>query len=342
VFPVASRDYPGSYGEFLAWFPDDDACRGYLDWLRWREGWRCPLCASRDGWVLASGRRECARCGRQTSVTAGTLFHHARSPLTVWFAAAWHMTSQKHGISALGLQRALGLGSYQTAWAMLHRYRAAMVRPRRERLRGHVEVDETYVGGDEQGVAGRQTETKAIVAIAVEIKHPKGCGRVRIQHVSDVSSDSLIPFVTTVVEPGATVHTDGWPAYATVAKQGYEHERTVMREQHDPAHVVMPGVHRVASLLKRWLLGTHRGSASHEHLDAYLNEFTFRFNRRSARRRGLLFYRLLEQAVVTDPVTYRQLVVNPRRTGRRPAPPLRSPRIPVTGRPWRAAAPSKA
>ena len=169
MFPLASRHYPGSYDELLAWFPDDDACRDYLGWLRWRDGWRCPLCVSRDGWLLASGRRECARCGRQTSVTAGTIFHHARSPLWVWFAAAWLMTSQKHGISALGLQRALGLGSYQTAWAMLHRYRKAMVRPGRERLRGHVEVDEAYGGGDEQGVRGRQTETKAIVAIAVEI-----------------------------------------------------------------------------------------------------------------------------------------------------------------------------
>jgi hypothetical protein len=143
------------------------ACRDYLDWLRWRDGWRCPLCVSHDGWLLAKGRRECARCGRQTSVTAGTIFHHARSPLTVWFAAAWLMSSQKYGVSALGLERPLGLGSYQTAWAMLHRYRKAMVRPGRERLHGNVEVDEVYVGGDEQGVRGRQTDTNAIVAIAV-------------------------------------------------------------------------------------------------------------------------------------------------------------------------------
>ncbi|HYB31712.1 MAG TPA: IS1595 family transposase [Solirubrobacteraceae bacterium] len=342
MFPAASRHYPGSYDELLAWFPGDDACRDYLDWLRWRDGWRCPLCVSHDGWLLSNGRRECARCGRQTSVTAGTIFHHARSPLRVWFAAAWLMTSQKYGVSALGLQRALGLGSYQTAWAMLHRYRKAMVRPRRERLHGHVEVDETYVGGDEQGVTGRQTETKAIVAIAVEIEHPKGFGRVRMQHISDVTKDSLIPFVTDVVEPGATVHTDGWQAYATVAQNGYEHERTVMRQRSDPAHVVMPGVHRVASLLKRWLLGTHQGSVSPEHLDAYLNEFTFRFNRRASRRRGLLFYRLLEQAVVTDPVTYRDLVVSPRPGGRRPVLPLRSPAPAFAARPWRAASPAGA
>jgi transposase-like protein len=210
------------------------------------------------------------------------------------------MTSQKHGVSALGIQRSLGLGSYQTAWAMLHRYRSAMVPPGRERLTGLVEVDEAYLGGVEGGVFGRQTDTKAIVAIAAEVKHPKGFGRIRLQHVGDVSKDSLIPFIENAVEPGATVHTDGWQAYWTVPDRGYRHDRTIMRAQHDPAHVVMPGVHRVASLLKRWLLGTHQGSVGPEHLDAYLNEFTFRFNRRGSRRRGLLFYRLLEQAILAD------------------------------------------
>ena len=161
-----------------------------------------------------------------------------------------------------------------------------------------------------------------------------------MQHISDVTKDSLIPFVTDVVQPGATVHTDGWPAYMTVGQYGFEHERTVMRQQSDPAHVVMPGVHRVASLLKRWLLGTHQGSVSPEHLDAYLNEFTFRFNRRTSRRRGLLFYRLLEQSVVTDPVTNRDLVVSPRPGGRRPALPLRSAAPAFAARPWRAAAPA--
>jgi transposase-like protein len=338
VSPTVGRDYPGSYGELLAWFPDDEACRDYLDWLRWRDGWRCPACGGDRGWLLANGRRECAGCGRQTSVTAGTIFDHARTELTVWFAAAWQMTSQKHGVSALGLQRALGLGSYQTAWAMLHRYRKAMVRPGRDRLSGLVEVDEAYVGGTEEGATGRETETKALVAIAVEIKQPKGFGRVRMQRVPDVTAESLIPFVTGAVEPGATVHTDGWQAYWTVPDHGYEHKRTVMRKQTDPAHVVMPGVHRVSSLLKRWLLGTHQGSVSPEHLDAYLNEFTFRFNRRGSRRRGMLFYRLLEQAVLTGPVTYRSLILNPGPTGRRPARPLRSPVSPVVARPWRKAA----
>ena len=216
--------------------------------------------------------------------------------------------TKKYGVSALGIQRSLGLGSYQTAWAMLHRYRSAMVRPGRERLTGWVEVDEAYLGGVEGGVFGRQTDTKAIVAIAVEIKQPKGFGRIRLQRVDDVSKDSLIPFIDGAVEPGATVHTDGWQAYWTVPDRGYEHERTIMRAQHDPAHVVMPGVHRVASLLKRWLLGTHQGSVGPEHLDAYLSEFTFRFNRRRSRSRGKLFFRLVQQSVSVEPVPLRHIL----------------------------------
>jgi transposase-like protein len=340
--PDAGRHYPGSYAELLAWFPDDEACLDYLDWLRWPRGWRCPACGDERGWELASGRRECAACARQASVTAGTIFHRTRTPLTVWFAAAWQMTSQKHGVSALGLQRVLGLGSYQTAWAMLHRYRSAMVRPGRERLSGQVEADETYVGGEEPGVSGRQTAKKAIVAIAVEVREPRGFGRARLRCVPDVSSPSLVPFVCDVIEPGSIVLTDGWGAYNPLPDHGYTRNKTVISASGDPAHVAMPAVHRVASLLKRWLLGTHQGAVGVEHLDAYLNEFTFRFNRRNSRRRGMLFYRLLEQAIATDPLTYRDLVVDPRPKRQRPTPPSgrrASPSSltrPPAHRPWRA------
>ncbi len=192
-------------------------------------------------------------------MTAGTIFHRTRTPLRLWFAAAWLMTSQKHGVSAVSVQRSLGLGSYQTAWAMLHRYRVAMVRPGRERLAGHVEVDEAYVGGVEGNAQGRRTETKAIVAIAVEIENPKGFGRIRLKHVPDVSAESLLPFIDEAIESGASVHTDGWQAYWTLPDRGYEHERTVMRQQREPAHVVMPGVHRVASLLQRGCWAPTRG-----------------------------------------------------------------------------------
>jgi transposase-like protein len=336
--PTTGRDYPGSYAELMEWFPDEAACLDYLEWLRWPDGIRCFRCAGRDGWRLGNGLWECATCGHQVSPTAGTIFHRTRTPLRLWFAAGWQMTSQKHGVSALGVQRSLGLGSYQTAWAMLHRYRVAMVRPGRERLGGHVEVDEAYLGGVEGKVHGRETQTKAIVAIAVEIENPKGFGRIRLGHIVDVTADSLLPFIDAAVEPGASVHTDGWQAYWNLRDRGYEHERTIMRQQSDPAHVVMPGVHRVASLLQRWMLGTHQGSISAAHLQSYLNEYTFRFNRRHSRRRGMLFYRLLQQAVIAEPVTYRSLVANPTPTGRRPSLPSRPGRVATveaTHRPWR-------
>jgi len=266
--------YPGTWSEFVSWFPDEAACLGYIERLRWPDGMACVACGAGRGWRTGQGRWwVCAGCARKTSVTAGTIFDKTRTPLVEWFAAAWWVTSQKYGLSAKGLESALGLGSYQTAWMMLHRFRVAMARPGRERLSGRVEVDETYVGGDEPGVRGRQTATKSILAIAVEVKEPKGFGRVRLAHLDDVCAQSLVPFVCEMVMPGASVMTDGWAAYAGVSGHGYAHEKTILSASDDPAHVSMPGVHRVASLLKRWLLGTHQGSVSPQHLDAYLQEF---------------------------------------------------------------------
>jgi transposase-like protein len=254
---------------------------------------------------MADGRWSCSGCGRKVSVKAGTIFDRSRIPLQEWFAAAWYMTNQKHGVSALGLQQLLGLGSYQTAWTILQKLRTAMVRPGRDRLHGTVEVDETYVGGIEHGVRGRGTDSKFIVMIAIEVLSPKGFGRVRLQRVNDVSGASLVPFVSAAVESGSEVRTDGWRGYYGLSEQGYRHCTINISSSGDPAHVSLPGVHSVASLLKRWLLGTHQGSVTAEHLDAYLNEFAFRFNRRHSRRRGLLFLRLLQHAVVTPPTRYR-------------------------------------
>jgi transposase-like protein len=219
----------------------------------------------------------------------------------------WRLTSQKSGGSALGLHQVLGLGSCQTAWSWLHKLRRAMVRPGRDRLNGFVEVDETYVGGEEEGVRGRQTEEKAIVVVAAE-QDGRGIGRIRLQRVPDVSSESLHGFIEKSVTAGSVVHTDGWKGYNNIAKKGYTHKVTIISQSDDPAHKLMPRVHRVASLLKRWLLGTYQGAVSEKHLDYYLDEFTFRFNRRRSRARGLLFYRLLQNAVQVDPVPYRQLV----------------------------------
>lgn len=219
----------------------------------------------------------------------------------------WYVTSQKHGVSALGLQRVLGLGSYQTAWAWLHKLRRAMVRPGRDRLNGEVEVDETYVGGVEANVAGRQTMTKSIVAIAVEIRG-RGSGRIRMRRVADVSGRSLRAFVAAAVCPGTVVHTDGWTGYHGIAGLGYDHRPKNISASGDPAHIVMPRVHRVAALLERWWLGTHQGAIRPKHLDYYLDEYTFRYNRRRSRARGMLFYRLLQQSTQVDPAPYKSLV----------------------------------
>ena len=230
-----------------------------------------------------------------------------RKPLRMWFLAMWFVTSQKNGVSALGLQRVLGLGSYETAWTWLHKLRRAMVRPGRDGLSGEIEIDETYVGGPEEGKRGRQTEDKAIVVVAAE-KSGRGIGRIRLRRVADVSADSLIPFVQAVAVPGSTIHTDGWGGYARVPTLGYQHQVTVISGGSDPAHVVMPRVHNVASLLKRWLMGTHQGGIQLQHLDYYLDEFTFRFNRRRSQARGLLFHRLVQQAVASGPAPYHQII----------------------------------
>ncbi len=260
-------------------------------------------------WTTSRGYLHCRECGGEISITSGTVFERTRKPLRVWFQAMWLVTSQKHGASALGLQRVLGLGSYQTAWTWLHKLRRAMVRPGRERLHGSVEVDETYVGGVEKGgKRGRGTENKGIVVIAVEVLPPKGFGRIRMRRVPDVSGDSLVPFICEVVEPGSEILTDGWSGYNSLSRHSYTHSRSVLSESGDPAHVAMPGVHRIASLLKRWLLGIHQGAVSGKHLEYYLDEYTFRFNRRTSRSRGMLFYRLMQQAVATASVPYRQLV----------------------------------
>ena len=256
---------------------------------------------------MSDGLLRCRSCHGRTSLTAGTVFQDTRKPLRMWFLAMWFVTSQKNGVSALGLQRVLGLGSYETAWTWLHKLRRAMVRPGRDRLTGAVEVDETYVGGPEVGMKGRETETKAIVAVAAE-KSGRGIGRIRLRRIMDVSGDSLLPFVKEAVTPGSVVHTDGWGGYSGLAKAGYEHQVTVINSGTELAHEVMPRVHMATSLLKRWLVGTHQGGIQHQHLDYYLDEFTFRFNRRHSKARGLLFHRLAQHAVAVGPAPYRTIV----------------------------------
>lgn len=249
----------------------------------------------------------CAACGHQVSVTAGTIFQDTRTPLTLWFRAIWWVVSQKNGASALGLQRILGLGSYRTAWTWLHKLRRGMVRPGRDRLSETVEVDETFVGGVEPGGGRRHVGKKALVVVAAEVRG-RAIGRIRLRRVADSSAESLLPFIEEAIAPGTVVITDGLQSYRGLPALGYRHDRRVLLGSGESAEAVLPRVHRVASLLKRWLLGTHQGAVSREHLDYYLDEFTFRFNRRTSRHRGKLFSRLLEQAVAVDPVPYAAMV----------------------------------
>jgi len=306
--PQAGVDYPRNWHELLEWFSDEGACLRYLERLRWGEGFTCRFCGSVDGgwWQMADGLRRCAACRAETSVTAGTILAGTRTPLVSWFAAVWYVVNQKQGVSALGLQRVLGLGSYQTAWAWLHKLRRAMVRPGRDALEGIVEIDETLIGGVKPGKRGRGADGKALVAIAAEV-HESGPGRVRMRRIANASADTLTEFVLDNVARGAEVHTDGWGGYNDIGRYRFAHVVTNISASGEHAHVVMPEVHRVASLLKRWLLGTHQGAVSHDQLDYYLDEFTFRFNRRRSHHRGLLFYRLLEGAVATSPHPYKTL-----------------------------------
>jgi transposase-like protein len=219
----------------------------------------------------------------------------------------WWVVGQKNGASAVGLNRVLGIGSDKTAWTWLHKMRRAMVRPGREPLTGEVEVDETFVGGVEKGGGRRHLGNKAMVVIAAESRG-KGIGRIRLKRIADGSSDSLTTFVREAVEKGSVVVSDGRPSYRSLPEHGYRHTRRIVEGRAKEASTLLPRVHRVASLLKRWLLGTHQGAVSREHLDSYLDEFAFRFNRRTSQHRGKLFYRLVQQAVVVSPTPYKAII----------------------------------
>lgn len=299
------EDYPRTLLELERRFCTEQACRDYLFALRWPEGFVCPRCAGRQAWPTGRGLWLCGQCRYQASVTAGTVLQDTRVPLVVWFRAIWLVTSQKNGASAMGIQRALGLGSYKTAWAMLHKLRRAMVRPGRNRLAGRIEVDETYWGAEEEGVVGRLTEDKALVVVAAQ-EDGRGIGRIRMRRIPDVTRATLHGFIAESIEPGNVVITDGLSSYAKL--KGYRHEPVRIKGSGRTASQLLPRVHRVVSLLKRWLMGTHQGAIGQDHLNYYLDEFTFRFNRRRSASRGKLFYRLTQQVVQVEPTPFRTLV----------------------------------
>ena len=303
------EDYPKTLSEFEDRFSSEEACRDYLYQLRWPNGFRCPRCGHEKAWPVGTVVFQCASCDYQISVIAGTIFHGTHKPLTLWFRTIWWVTGQKNGASALGLKRILGLGSYRTAWAWLHKLRRAMVTPGRDRLAGIIEVDESYIGGEKPGKRGRGAAGKALVVIAAEVKGPR-IGRIRLRYVPDASAASLEGAVQEAAEQGSVIRTDGWSGYSQLNCLGYAHE--IVRKDAAVGENLLPSCHRVASLLKRWLIGTHQGAVSHEHLDYYLGEFTFRFNRRTSNHRGKLFFRLLQNAAAVEPVTFRQLVRNVR------------------------------
>lgn len=295
---------PKTAVEMRDMFPTEAACRAFLAGLRWPEGITCPACAGKDVWEKASLYR-CARCKHDFSVTSGTLFADTHKPLRLWFEAIWDVTNQKSGASALGLQRVLGLGSYRTAWNWQHKLRRAMVRPGRDRLSGVVEVDEVFIGGPRSGKRGRGAAGKSLVMIAAQADGKK-IGRIRMVRIADASAANLLSALVQSVEPGTLVQTDGWKGYSGLTDIGYAHQ--VIRQTDELGENLLPKVNLTVSLLKRWLLGTHQGSVRPQHLDYYLDEFTFRFNRRTSKSRGLLFYRLLQQAVSLEPVRGKDLI----------------------------------
>ncbi len=299
------EDYPRTLLELEQRFSTEQACREYLFALRWPQGFICPRCGARQAWSMSRGLWLCGGCRHQASVTAGTIFQNTRLPLVVWFRAIWRVTSQKQGASALSIQRTLGLGSYKNAWAMLHKLRRAMVRPGRDRLAGRIEVDETYWGAEEEGVVGRLTGKKALLIVAAQEDGP-GIGRIRMRRIENLKRQTLHVFVQESVEPGSVIVTDGFAAYRDPT--GYQHETRIVKHSGQTASQLMPRVHRVVSLLKRWRMGTHHGAVGHDHLDYYLDEFTFRFNRRTSATRGKLFYRLVQQAVQVEPKPFRTLI----------------------------------
>ena len=299
--------YPRTFEEFLEWFATEDDCASYLEFIRWANGFVCPNCGNAQAWRTDRGLWHCQKCDRQSSVTAGTVFEDSRKPLRLWFHVMWIMMGQKTGLSARNLTETYGFGSYQTAWAWLHKLRCVMIRRGRDRLVGRVEVDETYIGGQKEGKRGRGAEGKIPVLVAVEGDAKRRLGRVRFRCVDTIDRKTIELFVCDYIDPGTTVVTDGLAVYDNLQAIGFRHQPHIMTSGGENSRQQLEHVHVIISLLKRWLLGTHHGAVTPNHLQAYLDEFAFRFNRRLSTHRGMLFYRLMQQAVTIRPPTVKAL-----------------------------------
>lgn len=301
--------YPKNFQEFLHQFKTEDDCWNYLFEMRWTDGFKCPKCKSEKYWITEKKLIHCIKCEHQVSVTSGTIFHGTRKPLLLWFHIIWWVVAQKTGASAYNLKDFMGFGSYETAWAWLHKLRRAMVRHNRDKLIGDVEVDETFIGGREvgKGKQGRGADTKTLVVVAAECKG-KQIGRVRFKIISNASGEELLLFIEDNIEPGSKIITDGWSGYSSLSQsKKYKHEIKIISGSGQEAHELLPHVHMVDSLVKRWINGTHQGKVSPKHLTYYLDEFAFRFNRKLSTYRGKLFYRLIQQSIATLPMPLKEL-----------------------------------
>ena len=307
---TADNPFPRTFEEFLEWFASEEDCATYLEWIRWPDGFVCPQCQGTKAWRTDRGLWHCQGCQRQSSATAGTVFEDSRKSLRLWFHVMWLMMAQKTGLSAKNLCDTYGFGSYQTAWGWLRKLRSVMIRSGREHLTGRVEVDETYVGGQKEGARGRGAEGKTLVLVAVEGDIKKKLGRVRFRCVKAIDQEIIESFVRDYVEPGTKVVTDGLLVYGKLKAAGFNHRPHVLTTGGEKASQQLEHVHLVVSLLKRWLAGTHQGAVTPSHLQAYLDEFSFRFNRRLSQHRGKLFYRLMQQAVTARPPAVKALYVS--------------------------------
>jgi transposase-like protein len=313
---MKEEKYPKDFQEFLEIFKNEEACINYLSEIRWPDGFVCPKCKmSTKSWLTSRNTIRCGNCDYQASLTAGTIFQDTRKPLLLWFHIIWWVVAQKTGVSASNMKDFMGFGSYETVWTWLQKLRRAMIRPGRDMLSGEVEVDETYVGGIEAGSGkqGRGAETKTLVVVAAECIG-KQIGRVRFKCIDSATAENLIPFIQDNVTQGSTIISDGWKGYKPLPLKkegmegGYFHEVKTVSGSGEQAHELLPHVHMVDSLLKRWLMGTHQGKVSPKYLPYYLDEFAFRFNRKLSTYRGKLFYRLIQQAVETEPISFNDII----------------------------------
>lgn len=303
---IITEDFPKNEVEFNKRFSTEVACLEYLFAIRWPNGFVCCKCGHPEYWKSSRGLYICKNCQHQHSLIAGTILAHSKKPITCWFKAMWWFTTRKAGVNAVNLKDLLGLGSYKTAWAWLHKLRSCTVRTDREKLSGKVEVDEFYLGGQGIGKRGRGAENKHSVVAAVEKKGRK-LGRIRLQLIDDCSQNSLEQFIQRSVQPESHVITDGWSGYGSDVSKNYDHEKVLQSKAEDKS-TTLHGVHLVSSLIKRLILGTFHGRFDKKHLQLYLNEYVFRFNRRTSTFVGKKFMRIVEQAMLTVSRPYHLII----------------------------------